>query len=104
MPPEATEAKAECVKVLKDCHVRVELNLGRWVADYTVEQRLKALEAEAAVFEAFVRDHRSQDVHSVDVVREYEEQCSKCEHPWEVMQDEDTKALVCAWCGEEVDV
>lgn len=49
----------------------------------TIEQRAQELESWAREFEAFVRDHRSQDPISLNVVKVFEDQCSHCHSEWE---------------------
>ncbi len=51
-------------------------------------------------FHDFMRDHRSRDVVSMDVVRDTEEVCSECGHEWEVYRDDGPP--ICAYCGVEV--
>ena len=80
-------------KVLIDMKVVCELphNLGR--GTITPEYWANRLKECCREFEAFVRDHRSQDQISVSVEREYEEQCSHCGYKWET--DEEGCPMCC---------
>jgi len=49
----------------------------------TMEQNAKTLEAWANEFNAFVRDHRSQDPVNLSVERIYQDQCEHCCSEWE---------------------
>lgn len=85
-------------KVLIDVTVTVELprHVTRWCR--TMEDRAKELTVWAAEFEAFVRDHRSQDPVSLTVDRHYQDQCTHCGREWE--EDSDGP-LCCAKAQEE---
>lgn len=50
----------------------------------TPEQMERAAEGWVREFQAFVRDHRSQDPVDLSVNRIYEDWCSHCERLWEV--------------------
>ena len=78
-------------KVLVDVRVICEppSSAARWA--YTMEDQARKFEAWCRDFEAFVRDHRSQDPVSLSVEREYEERCSHCGRRWE----EDAEGPVC---------
>ena len=52
-------------------------------------------------FEAFIRDHRSQDPVALHVNIKREVCCSLCAEPWETYVDEDG-ILSCAYCGAPV--
>lgn len=72
------------VKVLTDVRVEVDPpSFYRWRGNPR-EQNAKELEGWAREFESFVRDHRSQDPISLNIVRDYEDQCSHCGYGWEV--------------------
>src|SRR5512133_2331093 len=96
---------ATLVKVATDCYVRVEPRIG-W-GRYTDEQRYKEMAQWVHYFEEFLRDHRSQDVQSMDVVQEWETQCSECgctDEPMsgEAENGEDPDKLYCNGCGAEI--
>lgn len=103
---------ASKVSRIVDLHVRIEPHhsVTRWVFPRTDETRFdaeaRALREWAKEFMGFLRDHRSQDVVSVDVIEERDDLCSACGRKWEV-SDEDGEgnkcAPFCANCGEEVD-
>jgi hypothetical protein len=97
--------KKTCKKLkdfLVDC--RVEINLGvRRFHWQTLERHAKDLEEAAESFRAFIRDHRSQDIQGVDVIRVKKDVCSHCREPWEPYTDEETGKLFCACCGAEVE-
>lgn len=87
--------------VLIDVHL--EAYAPNWVARYgTAEQRAQELRDWTREFTGFVRDHRSQDAISLDVIEEREDICSVCGQQWETQIDDDGK-LQCANCGAEVD-
>lgn len=68
-----------------------------------VEDRAAELDRRVEEFNSFIRDHRSQDDVRLVVNRKYQDQCSKCGHEWETMNDADTGHKdCCAWCGAEV--
>ncbi len=62
-------------KVLVDCHARIDLPTG-W--SITVEAQAKYMESEAKDLEEFIRDHRSRDKYSIEIVREFEKECIYC--------------------------
>ncbi len=114
---EATEAKTgHLVKVLVGAHVRIEPDLYRWHGQ-KAENFAKDLERWAFDFREFVKDHRSQHVNGVEVVRKYETQCSECPdsefEPMTFTEDEIKKQelegcyesgkIYCAGCGVEMD-
>lgn len=70
-------------KVLIDLKVVCDppYTVGRWAR--TLEDKAKHLEEWCREFEAFVRDHRSQDPVGMSVEREFQEQCSHCGYEWE---------------------
>ena len=84
-------------KVLIDLHVTCDppYSVGRW--SKTLEDKAKRLEEWCRDFEEFLRDHRSQDPVSLNVEREYQEQCSLCGREWE----EDADGPLC--CNEAQD-
>jgi len=62
-------------------------------------------------FNAWVRDHRSQDDVTLRTVREEKVVCSACGVEWEVAKGRDLDAeeyepdtLYCTYCGAEVEV
>lgn len=73
------------VKVVVGLRVEVDPPNLWWCR--TQKDRERALNEWAREFEAFVRDHRSQDPISLNVIREEQDQCSYCGYEWE--QDAD---------------
>jgi hypothetical protein len=47
-----------------------------------IEKQERQWKAWAREFEAFVRDHRSQDAVSLSVIRDTEDQCEHCGSAW----------------------
>lgn len=103
MAEQVTE-KVTKKKVLVDSHVRITPDDRYWFDVNTPEKYALALEQWAKEVREFVRDHRSQDINGVDVVREYQEQCTGCHREWEEFVDEETGKTCCANCGEEIEV
>ena len=66
----------------------------------TLEDKAKRLEEWCREFEKFLLDHRSQDAVTMNVEREYQEQCIHCKREWE--QDADGP-LCCTKAQEEWD-
>ena len=94
---ETAEVKlAEKKHVLVDAHVRVEFTR-YWNHYETPEKKAERLEESVKDFHDFIRDHRHQDITDLDVVREYEDQCSACDAVWETYEDDD--GVYCATCG-----
>lgn len=67
----------------------------------TAEDKARELESACSEFAEFIRDHRSQDPISLEVVRVRKDLCSHCESEWETM--EENGVTYCAHCGAEVD-
>lgn len=67
-------------------NVSIECDPPSYVGRYkrTLEDKAKELESWCREFEDFIRDHRSQDPVSLNVVREYQTQCSHCGYEWEI--------------------
>lgn len=67
-------------------NVRIEIDPPRWTfhSMRNPEKYAQELESWAREFEAFVRDHRSQDAVSLSIHRDCEDQCSHCGSQWEV--------------------
>ena len=59
-------------------------DFGYWFRQRTIEQQAKELDSWAREFNAFIRDHRSQDGVQLSIEREYADVCSHCEYDWEV--------------------
>lgn len=53
-----------------------------WGRAKTIELQERRLSAWAREFENFIRDHRSQDPVTLEVVRDTEEQCEHCGSTW----------------------
>lgn len=75
------------IRAIVDFRVEVEPphHVTRWAANN--ERKEKALKEWAREFEAFIRDHRSQDPINLTVIRDERDECSLCGREWE--QDED---------------
>ena len=87
-------------RVQRVIDVRVVADLSavtRWIRHNDFERIERALREAADEFNAFIRDHRSQDHVRLDVERTVQDQCSGCGNEWEP----DNGA--CAHCGAEVD-
>jgi hypothetical protein len=73
------------IKVITD--VRIEIERPHIRGGWTMrnpEYLAREMEEWARDFEAFVRDHRSQDPVSLNIIRDYEDRCSHCGYDWEV--------------------
>lgn len=68
--------------------------------DEQIACRVAKAEKWAREFMDFLRDHRSQDLVGLDVVRVTEDRCSACGERWETMTDEGVE--VCAYCAVAV--
>ncbi len=91
------------LEVVTGLHVEISpRRFPYWFRDggVTVEEREKWLKEWADELRDFIRDHRSRDETTFEVVREKEWQCSACGREWETME-EDGKTK-CAGCGVEV--
>ena len=105
-----TATKVTRVTRLDGLHFRADPPdwvLRRWQTDAENEA---AMEAWAGEFNRWVRDHRSQDSVTLEVVRETSERCSACGDTWEPVpgselgDDYEARTLYCAACGREVGV
>lgn len=81
--------------------VKVECDPPHSVTCYcrTVEEQAQNLEWWAREFNAFVRDHRSQDPVDISIVRQFEDQCEHCNLVWDT--DIDTGQPLC--CKKAID-
>lgn len=99
---DATTTTRVCTKrpkVLVD--VEVEAHFRTYSSN--VEKRAAELDRRVEDFNAFIRDHRSQDDVRLVVNRKHQDQCSACGREWETFADEDQGGKTCcAWCGREV--
>lgn len=92
------------MKVRRLVDIRVTCEPPGWAYGYSssLEYQAQKIEGWAREFEAFVRDHRSQDAVDLTVERVYREQCSLCNREWE----EDADGPLCcdaaheAWLAE----
>lgn len=75
------------VKVVVGLRVEVDPPWHVTSHSHSSEEKQRRLNAWAREFEAFVRDHRSQDPISLNVIRDERDQCSHCGYEWE--QDAD---------------
>ncbi len=95
MPETTTTVRKQ---VLVDVKVEADLSGMLWCRYYAdTEKEAKDLERAVKDFHDFLRDHRSQDMISLDVTRIYEDQCSHCREIWE--QDMFDGKPGCASCG-----
>lgn len=62
-------------KVLYEAYVRIDFS---HILSRTPESIARELEQRIKEFEEFLRDHRSQDIQSMEVVRVYKYRCSLC--------------------------
>ena len=96
-----TIEKLTCHKrthVLSDIRVEADLSGMTWFSrPASLEEQAKVLERAVKEFEAFLRDHRSQDMVRLDVQRIYSDLCSNCGDVWE--SDFYDGAIHCAACG-----
>ena len=90
--------KAKKVVVIKDVRVECEFGLD-WYDRQSEEHRIKALQREIDSFHNFVKDHRSQDHITLNMVKDYEDQCSVCGALWETYEEID--GVFCASCGTD---
>ena len=105
---ETTEKKT-CKKVSVLTEARIVCDPPGYLGRYhrTEEVRAEAYEDWCKEFNAFVRDHRSQDDVRLSVERVVQEQCSACKAEWEPMVFEEDNdpyekgKTYCAHCGTE---
>jgi hypothetical protein len=71
------------IKVLSSVHVEADLDRATYRPKNN-EDYAKQLESAVRDFHDFVRDHRSMDWVTLNVVRQHEDQCSHCGYLWEV--------------------
>jgi hypothetical protein len=64
-----------------------------------MEGYAKALEVWVKEFDAFIRDHRSQDPVTLTVEREFKDVCSECGEEYEEETGDETGKPYCAYCG-----
>lgn len=64
-------------KIVIDVHAEIDFNLG-YYSSRDVETQARRLEDAAKDFMWFIKDHRSQDVNNVRVVREFGYKCEHC--------------------------
>ena len=85
--------------VLVDVVVEADLSGMIWTRrGDTEEAKAKDLERAVKDFHTFLRDHRSQDMVHLDVMRKYKDICSACSSD-EFRYDEESKELYCENCG-----
>ncbi len=94
--------KARPINTLVDVTVEADLSNMIWRGRcQTQKDRADALKRAVKEFHDFLRDHRSQDMVSLEVKRIYGNLCSVCHDRWETMTIDDK--LCCACCGAEVE-
>lgn len=86
------------IRVLVDLRVVCDPPNMSWYGN--LENQAKALERWAKDFNAFMRDHRSQDDVTLSVERVYENQCSHCGYTWEM---DDQGPVCCQEAQQEWD-
>ena len=100
-----TKEKAHKINILQNVTVEADLSNMIWInkrLQYSDPERYaEALEKAVKEFRDFLRDHRSQDMITLDVNREYEEVCSVCREKWE--EDKTENGKYCANCGAEIE-
>jgi len=88
--------------VLVDVKVEADLSGMLWYRHYkSEEERARDLEQAVKDFDDFLRDHRSQDMISLDVVRVYKDLCSACGCEWETWTE--NGETTCAGCGAQIE-
>lgn len=102
-----TEQKScRCVEVLDEVFVVIEPGGYVLFGCRTEEQKAAALKEWARKIHEFFRDHRHQDVNSVEVRENMKTVCSACGKPWETADypaNENGPACIgCAWCAVPV--
>ena len=101
------DKKAKKINILIDVRVEADLSGMLWHCNRyyyeNPEEKAKDLEGAVREFVEFLRDHRSQDMISLDVQRIYQDVCSGCKEQWEVERYEDDNKLHCANCGAEIE-
>lgn len=87
--------------VLVDAHVEAEMH--QWWRRWNVspEEHAKHLEKTVKEFVDFLRDHRSQDMIELTVIRNKKDLCSACRNEWET--DTDENGTFCVHCGATVE-
>lgn len=97
--------KCEPVRLLLGCRVEatfphVEVYAFQCKEKSYEEVMADKLEDACEEFVSFLRDHRSQDVIQLDVVRDYATCCSACKRELEICEEDGIK--YCASCGTEL--
>lgn len=79
--------------------IRVEIEPHRHVTRWcrTPEDKARELKNWARDFEEFIRDHRSQDPVSLEVITDLQDQCSHCHREWE----EDADGPLCCQTAQD---
>jgi hypothetical protein len=96
-------------RVLIDVRVVADVERGIF-RPRDMDDHAKQAEGLVREFNEFVRDHRSMDWVTLNVERDYEEQCSHCGYVWELDREgvplccekavaEHTQLLPSAWAG-----
>lgn len=90
--------------ILRDVVVEADLSNMLWRNQWKhTDTKKLAQDLERAIkeFEAFLRDHRSQDLVRLIINRQYENICSACKNRWEIY--EENEKIYCAYCGAIVE-
>jgi hypothetical protein len=99
---ETETKKARKLKhVLTEVHAEITFNDWEVRHARNTEEECKSLESAIKNFEEFLRDHRSQDVNGIYVIRTFQDQCSACHMEWEDPYEEDSN-LFCPGCGAQI--
>lgn len=85
-------------RVMTNARVEADLDAATY-RPKDMDDYAKQLERAVKEFHDFVRDHRSMDWVHLNVVREYEEQCSHCGYLWET--DDDGVPVCCQTAMDE---
>jgi len=70
------------IKVMTGAHVEADIDAATY-RPIDMNDYAKQLERAVKEFHSFVRDHRSMDWVTLNVIREFEDQCSHCGYIWE---------------------
>jgi hypothetical protein len=106
MANKTNEKITKKVNILFDVKVEADMSGMLWRSNYyyykNPEEHAKDLERAVREFVDFLRDHRSQDMISLDVQRVYQDVCSICKEQWEIGIWDDEK-WHCENCGAIVE-
>ncbi len=96
-----TQQKAHKKNILQGVRVEADLSGLLWPNVYHSEEaRARGLEHAAEKFHDFLRDHRSQDMVALNIVRDFQDVCSACGDRWDTTDIDGV--CCCGNCGAEV--